>query len=172
MKHNITDYLLEYSSYDPDTGIFTRKKDIISGYCGNVIYRAGSIMGSVKKSGYIEIKIQDRIYLAHRLAWLWCYGEFPPNGYMIDHINRNGQDNRIVNLRLANYMENSYNRSIGSNNNSGYKGVHWHQRERKWYAEIYYNKQRRYLGSYNDIEEAYAAYCKAAKKYHKQFACI
>ena len=81
----------EFLDYDLETGAFTWKKapprkpsllDKVAGRCRN---------------GYRAIKINQEIYLGHRLAWAWVHGEEPPA--VVDHVNRDKTDNRIENLR-------------------------------------------------------------------------
>ena len=77
-------------TYDKDTGVFRRNTS--SG--GQEI---GSIAGTISKYGYIRIRIKNKAYFAHRLAWLYEYGVWPENE--IDHINGEKSDNRLINLR-------------------------------------------------------------------------
>lgn len=90
------------------------------------------------------------------------------NGMIIDHINGNTLDNRKCNLRFCTKTENSRNRK--RNLKSKYKGICFHESTGKWEARIKVNKKSIYLGIYNSPEDAHIAYCKAAKKYHGDFA--
>jgi len=93
------------------------------------------------------------------------------DGYVIDHINGCGLDNRRANLRLASAAQNAWN-SGKRNPNSGYKGV-WFARDKNlWRAAIVCNGRRIHLGYFNDKCEAAKAYDMAAKKYHKDFAVL
>lgn len=94
----------------------------------------------------------------------------PSKNIKIDHINRNGLDNRKCNLRICNNSQNMMNREKQCNNSSGYKGVCWVQHANKWMAQIGVNKQNKYLGYYSTKEECAEVYNEAAKKYHGEFA--
>lgn len=91
-------------------------------------------------------------------------------GEIVDHINRDGLDNRRCNLRLASRADNNRNASVRSDSTSGYKGVgrNW----MKWKASIKYNGQDIYLGSFVDILDAARAYNKAALEYFGEFAYL
>ena len=106
--------LKELLHYDEETGIFTRKEKI-----GR--YLKGSVSGSKHRKGYIQITIDSENYLAHRVAWMYVYGEFPKD--QIDHINRIKTDNRRENLRLVNPLINCLNRGPKTNGKSKFKGV-------------------------------------------------
>lgn len=89
---------------------------------------------------------------------------------LVDHINGNTLDNRRSNLRLATVKENTRNQQINKKNTSGYKGVSWYRKDCKWIARIKVDGKTLYLGSFKNPEDAYAAYCEAAAKYHGAFA--
>lgn len=157
VKRNITvEELHEALNYDPDTGIFvwkTRKevRQETNTMC------AGKIAGGNSAShGYIDIGINNRRYLGHRLAWFYVHGIWPP--CQIDHINMIRTDNRITNLRLANHSENKWNRGKTSKNTSGYKGVRLHKHSGLWQVRISRNKKEISLGYFKTIEEAAAKY--------------
>ena len=85
----------------------------------------------------------------------------------IDHINLNTLDNRKSNLRTCTPAENTRNK-ISYGENSKYKGV---QPSRNvWYARIYLNKKKHFLGYFESEEEAARAYDTAAKELHGEFA--
>jgi hypothetical protein len=156
------DEIKKFVSYDPDTGIFVR---IVSKNCP---WTVGQRAGSVVVRGYRNVFINGKYYCEHRLAWVLMHGEIP-TGMTIDHINGDKADNRICNLRLATDCQNSYYRPRKSTNTSGFKGVY--QRENgKYRATITVDKRKINLGTFETKEEAYAAYCEAARKLHGEFA--
>lgn len=155
------DELKEILDYDPETGIFRWKSP-------RQKIKVGDVAGTLNHNGYRFIKINGKLYLEHRLAWLYVYGEWPKD--MIDHVNGTRDDNRIENLREATRSENKWNQTKPITNTSGYKGACWHKASQKWDARIAINNKRKHLGLFDSPEEAYEAYCKAAKELHGEFA--
>lgn len=146
--------------YNPDNGIFTRIQSTQS-------IRAGDIAGSKSNQGYLQIRINCKQYQAHRLAWLYVYGEMP-NG-MIDHINGVKDDNRIKNLRESTSQQNQFNTGSYKNNKSGYKGVSFHKSSNKWSAKATLNGKGKHLGLFTTPELASQAYKVFATKHHAEF---
>lgn len=87
----------------------------------------------------------------------------------VDHVSGDKRDNRRENLRLATDAQNKYNRGKTRHNTSGYKGVYWNRASGKWAAQIAANGKKKHLGYFDNTEEAYAAYCKAAQELHGEF---
>jgi len=94
-----------------------------------------------------------------------------PDGYVIDHINGSGLDNRRANLRPATVAQNAWN-SKKRSPRSGYKGVWFAKDKRKWRAAIVCNRKRIHLGYFKRRTDAAKAYDIAAKKYHGAFAVL
>ena len=143
------EYLRSVLHYDQETGIFTWKVRTANRV------KVGDIAGSQDGGGYLQIKLQSRLYLAHRLAWLHVYGEWPTD--QIDHINRIRTDNRISNLREVTNKQNLQNAGKYSHNTSGHTGAYWDKRDSKWQAKIMHNRKQIHLGYFATIEEAIAA---------------
>lgn len=163
---NITaERVRELLHFDPDTGEFRWLVAV-----NNNRVHAGTVAGHASRAGYCQIRIDGRLYYAHRLAWLWMTGDWPRG--QIDHINCNRADNRWCNLRMATKAQNAINAHIRANNTSGFKGVSWHAQCRKWVANINVNGEHHYLGEYDTRERAFIAYMFAAWKYHGAFARI
>lgn len=87
---------------------------------------------------------------------------FNEPGYVIDHINQNGLDNRLRNLRLLTPRENSLNRS----DNTKHPGVF--KEGKGWIARIKYNGKYYRIGKYKDQKEAYLNYLKAKETLSKE----
>lgn len=156
---NLTqDRLKKLLHYNTETGIFTRIKEYTT---DNSL---GSIAGCMDSKGYWKINVDGKSYRAHRLVWLYVFGKFPEK--LIDHINRNKSDNRLINLRMVGYSENNQNHKINKRNTSGVTGVHLHKKSQKWHAMINLDKKPKYIGSFPTIEEAKAAREKAEKEFY------
>jgi HNH endonuclease/AP2 domain len=153
--------LRQLLDYDPETGIF-RWRIARQGV------RVGAAAGSLNGRGYRQTQIDGQLYPAHRLAWLYVYGEWPTID--IDHINGIQGDNRLANLRLATKSQNRANARRHKNNTSGYEGVYLDRRNGRFLAQIGFNGHRKYLGLFDTPELAHQAYCAAAQKYHGEFA--
>ena len=117
-------------------------------------------------SGYINIRVNNKTYLAHRLIWLYVYGKWP---IIIDHINGNKIDNRICNLRNATYQQNNCNKKF-IENTSGIKGVCWDKVRGKWFARIMLNYKSINIGRFDNLNDAKLAIEAARIKYHGEFA--
>ena len=117
--------------------------------------------GAKQKAGYVSIRLDQKDYSAHRLMWLYVYGAMPI--LQIDHINRNKEDNRPVNLRLATQKQNSENVFRAKQNTSGFRGVRFEARlkSKPWSACITNNYKQKHLGYYATMEEAITAREKA-----------
>lgn len=148
--------LEELLHYDPETGAFTW-----------IVKRSGAGLGNVaghkeKRDGYIRIKVKDKKYPAHRLAWLYMTGEWPEN--YIDHINGIRDDNRWGNLRDVTHRTNCENQRVATGE-TGYLGVY--KSINNYRARIKTNGRNIDLGSYKTPEEAHQAYLRGKRKYHK-----
>ncbi|MCT9020921.1 HNH endonuclease [Proteus mirabilis] len=159
------DLLLSTLHYNPDTGIFTRIK-----HRGGMLSSSVNGAGSLKKSGYVDIRFNRKIFKAHRLAWYYVYKEWPSEE--IDHINGIKSDNRIKNLREASRAENVRNIGRRNKNTSGYKGVSKNSKSERWVARITVKRKIINIGIFDKPEDAYDAYCKKSKELHGKFSNI
>jgi hypothetical protein len=137
--------LKELLTYDPDSGIFTWLQN-------RGAARIGGIAGSVFSNGYRYITIDEKRYMAHRLAWLYVFGVFPPNH--IDHINGGKSDNRWINLRAVTRSQNLRNAKRRSDNTSGRTGVSWDSLAEKWKVDIRGKDKKHIFKTFNIFEDA------------------
>jgi hypothetical protein len=142
--------------YDPIDGSFVRL--ISTARCVKV----GDVAGYKNNCGYISIGLLGKFYLAHRLAWMYTYGEFPE---YIDHINGIRDDNRIANLRSVTRKQNGENTFLRKDNKTGLRGVSFHKAANKWRAQIKHNGKKMHLGFFNAMEDASMAYQAASAKF-------
>lgn len=159
--------LREVLRYDPEMGIFVwldhpqLTPQRRARYVGK---RAGSKSGN----DYRYIGVDGQIYCEHRLAWLYVTDEWPKD--QVDHINCVRGDNRFSNLREATNGENMQNTGMKKNNTSGFKGVAWDARNKKFMAQIGMNGKLVWLGRFDDPRDAAEVYNAAAGKLHGEFA--
>lgn len=137
--------------YEADTGRLVWKETARGG--GHV--KAGEEAGCIRDNAYRVVRINGRLYRAHRIAWLMAYGDWPAGN--IDHINGDGLDNRVDNLRIASHAENGRNSKLPANNTSGSVGVQWRADINKWIAQIKVDYKTIYLGSFTDWWDAICA---------------
>ena len=134
-------------------------------YRANRKVKPGDRLGRIK-SGYVQCCIDNRRYYEHTLIWLYHYGEWPE---LVDHIDGDGLNNGIDNLRKATKQQNNFNRKGCSNSTSKYKGVSWNTKESKWVAQASINYKKYFLGYHSTEESASEAYQNFVKDRHKEF---
>ena len=165
--------LRQLLDYDPETGVFIWKERPVSMFKSVHNQRMWNSKLAGKKAGgsdgrYWQILIFSKRHLAHRLAWLHVHGVYPEG--FLDHVNCDGTDNRIKNLRQVTHSQNLANTRLRSNNKSGVKGVYWNKASGKWHARIEFHGKVLFSKYFNDLSEAKASVCQARKHIHGQYA--
>lgn len=143
------DTLKQILEYDPISGLLIWKVR------RNSKTLIGNIAGSLLPTGYIRIYIDKVQHMAHQLAWLFTYGEWP--NPMLDHIDGNRSNNRIENLRISNARINQLNRIEHRNGNL--PGT-FQTKRLTWVSRININGKKVTLGSFKTEEEANQVYLK------------
>ena len=141
--------LLSTLAYSPATGEFTWARKT----CDKVVI--GRIAGSMQTNGYACIRLNRKLYLSHRLAFMYMTGIFPLLD--VDHINGVRTDNRWCNLREVTRTDNLKNGSKPSTNTSGVLGVRKHRDTGKWVATVSIDNKTKYLGLFADFNDAVQA---------------
>ncbi len=145
----LTQALLKYAlSYDELTGVFKWRNPNANRMS------VGDVAGG-EQHGYIKIKLHSKLYSAHRLAWLYIYGEMPDDE--IDHIDGNKSNNAIKNLRDVSHRENMMNMKKARNNKSGLTGVYLRKDNGKLGASIRVDTKIKHLGLFDTLFEAACA---------------
>ena len=151
------EHLKELFNYDPGTGNLVRLVRTSSN--ANI----GDIVGYKNTNGHLQVRINGKYLLVHRVIWLYMNGSWPL--CQIDHVNGVRTDNRLKNLREVSSAENSQNRrNAHSNNITGLLGVSPHGKN--YQTAILANGKRKYIGTFKTPELAHEAYLKAKRELH------
>lgn len=149
--------LFDLVSYDQETGVFIKKTE------GRMGHGIGSVVGSDDGLGYLQVRLDGKVYRLHRLAFLYMTGEMPV--HHVDHLNGSKADNRWTNLRDCPRKTNAQNiRLAKSSNKSGLLGVCFVRG--KWLASITVNRKHQFLGYHETPELAHSAYVQAKRRLH------
>jgi len=127
----------------------------------------GERAGNLNPNGYIQIKVDRVLYRAHRLAWLYMTGVWPPEE-QIDHINGIRSDNRWCNMRNVSRAINNQNqrRAPKRNKSTGLLGVSQRNPEAGYQARIRHQRKEKRLGTFPTAEMAHQAYLSAKRSLH------
>jgi hypothetical protein len=142
-----------------DNGMLIRNVDVSRIKKGSV---ASTIDGRYKR-----VCVDGKRYPEHQVIYMMHNGYFPEQ---IDHINGNGLDNRLCNLRPANNVTNGQNKKLMLSNKSGIKNVFWVSQAKKWRVAIRFNGKQKCIGQFKDLELAELVATMAREKYHGQYA--
>lgn len=121
---------------------------------------AGKAAGAISKrkgcKSYVHISIESTLYQAHRLIAA-MHGLEINEGVYVDHIDGDGTNNRISNIRIGSLSDNQRNVKKRKNNKSGFNGVHFSERMGKWVAQANVNGERHHIGIFDNFEIAVEA---------------
>lgn len=157
----------------PDTGVFYHKVRTIDMFTSQRDMNKWNTRYSLKISGrkrthkngksYWYISLNNKEYLAHRMAWLYVHDKLPSGN--IDHIDGNGVNNSISNLRDVDAPTNAKNSRLYKTNKTGLNGVTIHSQNGKYVVKIRSSNKAYSLGCYHDFFEA----CCVRKSAEKAF---
>lgn len=119
-----------------------------------------------KKDKYVVTTYRGKILLFHRIVM----NVMNNNDVEIDHISHINYDNRKINLRISNKIENSRNKGLTKRNTSGYTGVSWNEKRNEWEVYIFINYKKIHLGWTKDKNEAIKIRKEAEEKYFGEYS--
>lgn len=128
---------------------------------------AGREAGCINNHGRWKVSVDGEYFLRSRLVWIYVNGDIP-DGLEIDHIDRDGLNDRIENLRLATRSENQCNQ--GPKGKKKYRGVSRAHSASGWVAHIWIDGRCKHLGTFSTPESAALTYNEAAKRFYGEFA--
>lgn len=136
--------------------------------------QVGDKAGSPHKTRrYWKVVLDGIPYKVHRIIYQMHHKiDKLDSNLVIDHIDRNPENNRIENLRLVSQTENIHNSFKQKNNTSGQRGVSYYSRQKKWGARISILDHRYFLGLYDSFDDACVAYQFAAKLLRGEYGAI
>ena len=126
--------------------------------------KVGEEVGHVTWNEYLRTKIHYKEYFVHKIIFLMHHGYIPQ---IVDHIDGNRGNNKIINLREASSSQNCENRAKRCDSTSGYIGVTLCKKSMKWQAKIGHKGKRTHLGLFSSPELAGNAYMEAKASIHK-----
>jgi len=147
--------LREYFNYSPLTGQVTWKKKR-PGRASKVGEEAGTVSTHRLGCSYRALTLFQKKLYAHRVAWLLTYGEIP-EGLCIDHIDGDGLNNRLENLRVATLSDNQRNSRAPRRSSSGHMSIHHYK------GGLTVQVAGKYIGFFQCMNEAIQARDKAQK---------
>lgn len=134
------------------------QKDYKTFGCFNWYYNKGYAARSSREGGKQHIIFLHQEIMGKKI------------GLDVDHINGDPLDNRRCNLRHVTRKQNLWNQGFRTDNTSGYKGVCWSKKAKKWVAGICVEGKSVHLGCFILKKDAAIAYNEFAKDYRKEFA--
>jgi hypothetical protein len=128
-------YLHECFAYNPETGDLVWKVRPRAHFVSDRAHKIWNKNHSGRRlkgnnNGYLRTCINKHSVYAHRIIWRMVYGE---DALVIDHINGDGTDNRLVNLRSVTHAVNSRN---AARRHGRVSGVYKHSQVIGWYAQV------------------------------------
>ncbi|MFC0666207.1 HNH endonuclease [Azotobacter chroococcum] len=160
-------YFHECFDYETDTGLIYWKHRPRSHFNSDRGMKRSNAVCAGKQAGYMNrgyltVRVDGQNYFAHRIAFAIFHGRWPS---LVDHIDGNGMNNAISNLREATNQENQRNASKRKGASTPLTGVFWNKGSNRWQAYIRLGGSLKWLGSHKSIFEAACARKSAESRY-------
>lgn len=149
--------LNELFRYNPKTGQLIRRVTVSSNA------KEGDIAGTIQGAEYFEVGIDGTRHYCHTVIWAMTHNMWPKK--QIDHVDQNGRNNKLDNLREVTQAEQEQNKPLRQDNTSNVTGVSWDKGKNKWQAYINKNSKRNHLGFFTTFIEAVKARNEIEKKF-------
>lgn len=156
-----TNLLRHLFQYVPETGKLywrnPRARNVLPGSEAGCEAQHGS-------KTYRVVNISKKLYIVHRIVWAMAYGGIGRNE-IIDHVDQNGLNNRLKNLRIAGRRLNAVNARLQARNTSGVKGVTWCKTRERWLVQFVLDGKTVYRKRFTDLNDAILARRDAEKRF-------
>tara|TARA_R110000868_G_C10592688_1_gene739741 strand:- start:60 stop:542 length:483 start_codon:yes stop_codon:yes gene_type:complete len=126
--------------------------------------KVGAPAGHMTLRGYVNIRVDGKMYKAHRLIYVYHHGVMPA---MLDHIDCDRTNNRIENLRPCTKAENGMNRA-GSYSKTGLRNVY--RRGNMYQVHVKKGGVHHYVGTFDCVVAAANAASATRAKLFGEFA--
>jgi hypothetical protein len=128
----------------------------------------GKEAGSVNANGYIVIKVEQRHYPAHRLAWFIVHGIWPEQD--VDHIDGKKTNNKLTNLRAVTRSVNLLNAvKEQGRSNTGIRNISFYKKKQKYYVRIQHEGKMLYSKTFSSLDAASKAAEKARSEHNPYY---
>jgi len=119
--------------------------------------KIGDAAGTLTLNGYYSVRVNGKNYRNHRIIFA-IFNNIDLANEIVDHQDRNKQNNHPSNLRIVTNEQNSRNKTKAKNTSSNYVGVSWYKPLNKWQSHICINKKLINLGYFLSEISAARAY--------------
>jgi hypothetical protein len=165
-KHPSVERLYELFIPDFDAGTITWKG--VSNYHSRLNGKSAGTKWETRGKFYVSVSIDKQRFKRSRIMFAMKHMRWP--SLQIDHIDGNGMNDEITNLREATATQNAWNHKGRTKKSDLPMGVRRNANGGKYSARISVNKKMISLGSYDTPEEAKRVYIAKRKEYYGAFA--
>lgn len=122
----------------------------------------------INKKPYRRITLHDKGYSTAKIVFLLHHGYFPKKIFYVDG---NTMNTDFINIRASVDSLTSYCTNV-TRSKTGYRNVYYEKRRSKYIVSLIVDKKNRFIGYYENIDDAKEAYNLAARKIYGDFAVL